>query len=97
MIGCGGDSRNDSTCFVFLQSVISIESDGVLGCLQPVIAEAAALHVASCVLSWLTSLLNPRALLSVRDVELKQGQSPRTLLNHATQSEMAENLPRCWF
>lgn len=35
-------------------------------CLQPVIAEAVELHVASCSFSCLTSLLNPKASISVR-------------------------------
>lgn len=80
-----GITHGSTCCGVFSQTVMC--NDGDLGCLQPVIAEAAALHAVSCAFSWLISLLNARALLSARDVEVFQGHNPRTFPSDGTQPE----------
>lgn len=58
--------------FNIMCSIINVWGETAVECLQPVIAEAAELHVASFTLSWLTSLLNPTASLPIREGKLHQ-------------------------
>lgn len=65
--------RELNSQFNIMRGIISVWSETAVECLQPVIAAAAELHVASCAFSWLTSLLNPKASLPIREGELHQG------------------------